>query len=77
MLVDNPIYTCQYDFEKANWKSLNEDILIEQNNKEFKWNLTKLSAESLKIEAEKLQNLIIKLIKKYILKKKLLEKAKP
>ena len=29
MLVDNPIYTCQYDFEKANWKSLNEDILIE------------------------------------------------
>jgi hypothetical protein len=35
-LVNNPIYTCQYDFKKANWKSLNEDILIEQNNKEFK-----------------------------------------
>jgi hypothetical protein len=36
-----------------------------------------LSAESLKIEAEKLQNLIIKLVEKHILKKKLLEKAKP
>ena len=36
MLVNNSIYTCQYDFEKANWKSLNEDIFIKQNNKEFK-----------------------------------------
>ena len=77
MLVNNPIYTCQYDFKKANWKSLNEDILIEQNSKEFKWNLTELSAESLEIEAEKLQNLIIKLVEKHISKKKLLEKAKP
>ena len=77
ILVDNPIYTCQYDFEKANWKSLNEDILIEQNNKQFKWNSTKLSAESLEIEAEKLQNLIIKLVKKHISKKKLSEKTKP
>ena len=76
MVVNNPIYTCQYDFEKANWKSLNEDILIEQNNKEFKWNLTKLSVESLEIKAEKLQNLIIKFMKKHILKKKLLKKAK-
>ena len=77
MLVDNPIYTYQYDFKKANWKSLNEDILIEQNNKEFKWNLTKLLAKSLEIEAKKLQNLIIKLVKKHISKKKLSEKAKP
>ena len=29
VLVENPIYTCQYNFEKADWKSLIEDILIE------------------------------------------------
>jgi len=35
ILVENSIYTCQYNFEKANWKDLIEDILAEQNNKEF------------------------------------------
>ena len=35
-----------------------------------------MSAKSLEIEAEKLQNLIIKLVEKHIPKKKLLEKAK-
>ena len=54
VLVKNPIYTCQYNFEKADWKSLIEDILIEQNNKEFCWSLIELSTESLEAEAEKL-----------------------
>ncbi len=35
MLVENPIYACQYNFEKADWKSLLEDILAEQDNEEF------------------------------------------
>ena len=29
ILVKNPVYICQYNFEKANWKSLIEDILAE------------------------------------------------
>jgi hypothetical protein len=77
MLVENPVYTCQYDFEKADWKSLNKDILTKQDNKEFKWTLTELSAESLETEAKKLQNLIIKLVEKHISRKKLSERAKP
>jgi hypothetical protein len=77
MLVENPVYTCQYDFKRADWKSLNKDILAEQDNKEFKWTLTELSAESLEAEAEKLQNLIIKLVEKHISRKKLSERAKP
>ena len=76
MLVDNPIYTCQYDFEKANWKSLNKDILIEQNNKEFQWSLTEITKEALELEAEKLQKLILNIIKKHIPKKKFYEKSK-
>jgi hypothetical protein len=77
MLVENPIYICQYNFEKADWKELIQDILAEQNNEEFRWTLTELSAESLESEARKLQELIIKLVEKHIPKKKLSERAKP
>ena len=77
ILVENSIYTCQYNFEKANWKDLIEDILAEQNNKEFSWSLIEeLSAESLEFEAEKLQKLIIKLVEKHISKKKFSERFK-
>ena len=76
MLVENSVYVCQYDFEKADWKNLNKDILAEQDNKEFRWTLTELSAESLESEAEKLEKLIIKLVEKHISKKKLSEKFK-
>ena len=27
MLVENPLYTYQYNFKKANWKKINEEIL--------------------------------------------------
>ena len=27
MLVENPLYTYQYNFEKADWKKINEEIL--------------------------------------------------
>jgi len=77
MLVENPIYICQYNFEKADWKSLIEDILAEQDNIEFSWSLTELSAESLELEAEKLQKLIIKLVEKHIPRKRLSERSKP
>ena len=77
MLVENPIYSCQYDFEKADWKNLIEDILAEQDNKEFSWSLTELSAEFLELEAEKLQKLVIKLVEKHISKKRFSERFKP
>ena len=76
-LVENPIYTCQYNFDKADWKKLNESILSEQDNKEFRWSLTELSEESLELEVLKLQKLIIKLIELYIPKKKYSERSKP
>ena len=76
VLVENSIYSCQYNFEKTDWKSLIKDIFTKQNSEEFSWSLEELSAESLESEAEKLQKLIIKLVKKYILRKKLSEKFK-
>ena len=76
-LVENPIYTCQYNFDKADWKKLNESILSEQDNEEFRWSLTELSEESLELEALKLQKLIIKLVELYIPKKKYSERSKP
>src|SRR6266513_993404 len=76
-LVENPLYVCQYDYEKADWKNLNQDILAEQNNEEFRWTLTELSAESLEAEAEKLEKLITKLVEKHIPKKRLSERSKP
>ena len=76
VLVENSIYSCQYNFEKADWKNLIKDISTEQNNEEFSWSSKELSAESLKSEAEKLQKLVIKLVKKHILRKKLSEKFK-
>jgi len=30
VLVENPIYSCQYNFEKADWKNLIKDISTEQ-----------------------------------------------
>src|SRR5436190_21175023 len=77
ILVENPIYSCQYNFEKADWKNLIEDISAEQSNEEFSWTLEELSVESLEFEAEKLQKLVIKLVEKHIPRKKLSEKSKP
>jgi len=54
VLVENSIYNYQYNFEKADWKNLIEDISTEQNNEEFSWSLKELSAETLESEAEKL-----------------------
>src|SRR5436190_11644621 len=77
ILVENPLYTHQYNFEKADWKKINEELLIKQNNEEFQWFLIKITEKSLELETEKLQKLIIKIIKKHILKKKFYEKSKP
>ena len=77
MLVENPLYTYQYNFKKANWKKINEEILSKQDNKEFQWSLTKITKEALELEAEKLQKLILNVVEKHISKKKFYEKSKP
>ena len=69
VLVENSIYSCQYNFEKADWKNLIKDISTEQNNEEFSWSLKRLSAESLEFEAETFQKLIINLVEKHIFRK--------
>ena len=35
LLTKNPVYICQYNFEKADWKSFIKDILAKQDNEEF------------------------------------------
>src|SRR5436190_17525646 len=77
MLVENPLYAYQYNFEKADWKKINEEILSKQNNKEFQWSLVEITEEALELEAEKLQKLILEIVEKYIPKKKFNEKFKP
>ena len=54
MLVENPLYAYQYNFEKADWKKINEEILSKQDNKEFQWSLIETTKETLELEAEKL-----------------------
>ena len=76
MLVENPLYAYQYNFEKADWKKINEEILSKQDNKEFQWSLTEITEEALELEAEKLQKLIFNIVKKYISKKKFYKKFK-
>ena len=76
ILVENPLYACQYNFEKADWKKINEEILLKQNNEEYQWSLIQITKESLELEAEKLQKLILEIIEKYILKKKFCERSK-
>ena len=76
ILVENPLYTYQYNFEKADWKKINKKLLIEQNNEEFQWSLIKITKKSLELEAEKLQKLIIKIVEKHISKKKFYKKSK-
>ena len=77
MLVENPLYAYQYNFEKADWKKINEEILSKQDNKEFQWSLTEIIEEALELEAEKLQKLILEVVEKHIPKKKFYKKSKP
>ena len=54
MLVENPLYAYQYNFEKVDWKKINEELLIEQNSEEFQWSLIEMIKEALELEVEKL-----------------------
>ena len=29
ILIENPLYTYQYNFEKVDWKKINEELLVE------------------------------------------------
>ena len=35
ILIENPLYAYQYNFEKVDWKKINEEILLKQNNEKY------------------------------------------
>ena len=53
-LVENPLYAYQYNFKKADWKKINEEILSKQDNKKFQWSLTEIIEKALELEEKKL-----------------------
>ena len=63
-LVENPLYSNQYNFEKADWKKFENDLIFATYMDEFQTQLDD-SIPSLNIlenEAEKLRDIILKAI---------------
>src|SRR5204862_1717694 len=61
-LVENPLYSNQYNFDKADWKQFENDLIKCANMDEFQTNLDNLiiSINVLEKEAEKLRDIILK-----------------
>jgi len=65
ILVENPLYSNQYNFEKADWKKFENDLIFATNMDKFRTQLDD-SIPSLNIlenEAEKLRDIILKATK--------------
>ena len=78
-LVENPVYSNHYNFDKADWKSFAENLLRESNKQEYQSSLdnSEISTSLLEMEAEKLRDIIFKAAETSIPKKKISEKLKP
>jgi hypothetical protein len=78
-LVENPVYSNQYNFEKADWKVFTEELLLQSNKEEFlsKIDNSEISKELLETETEKLRDIILIAANKAISKKRIHEKSKP
>ena len=61
-LVENPLYNNQYNFNKANWKQFEIDLITHANTDEFQTQLDNsiISLDILEKEAEKLRDIILK-----------------
>jgi hypothetical protein len=61
-LIENSLYSNQYNFEKADWKKFENDLNFAANTDEFQTQLNNsiISLDILKNEAEKLRDLILK-----------------
>ena len=76
-LVENPLYNNQYNFEKADWKKFENDLILTANKDEFQTQLDNsiISSEILEKEAEKLRDIILKAAEN-IPKKRITERSK-
>ena len=61
-LVENPLYNNQYNFDKADWKQFEIDLITHANTDEFQTQLDNsiISLDILEKEAEKLRDIILK-----------------
>ena len=61
-MVENPLYSNQYNFDKANWKEFENDLIKYANMNEFQTSLDNsiISTSVLEKEAEKLRDIILK-----------------
>ena len=61
-LVENPLYSNQYNFDKVNWKEFENDLIKYANMNEFQTSLNNviISTSMLKKEVEKLRDIILK-----------------
>jgi len=77
-LVENPLYSNQFNLEKADWKNFEKDLINLANKDEFQSQLdnSEISHLVLKQEAEKLRDIILKAAEKNIPKKRITEKSK-
>ena len=61
-MVENPLYSNQYNFDKADWKEFENDLIKYANMNQFQTSLNNLiiSINVLEKEAEKLRDIILK-----------------
>ena len=61
-MVENPLYSNQYNFDKANWKEFENDLIKYANMDEFQTSLDNsiISTSVLEKEVEKLRDIILK-----------------
>ena len=64
-MVENPLYSNQYNFDKTNWKQFEIDLITHANTNEFQTQLNNsiISLDILEKEAEKLRDIILKAAK--------------
>ena len=61
-MIENPLHSNQYNFDKANWKEFENNLIKYANMNEFQTSLDNsiVSTSVLKKEAEKLRDIILK-----------------
>ena len=76
-LLENPVYSNQYNFKKVDWELVRQEIQQLSSEPQYQWSTTTLVESDLDKEAEKLQNLILAALDKHVPKKRFSEHGKP
>jgi hypothetical protein len=61
-LVENMLYANQYNFTKVDWEEVLKVAEKTAQEYKFQWSATEINEHSLELEAEKLENLVLKII---------------